>query len=309
MNARVPPERVSVSHTSPDTTVQQVLDRIDHEVLVVDALGADGVQGVISSLARRPTRAPFSLDLIGHARRGILQLGDWPVDGNAIGRALRQACAGELAELALIKIRLLGCNTALTFDGQAAMRRLHAVFGVSVEGTKVPISALQFDGGGFLADAVLTDQDHLPPPVRPTLQAAEQWLGQFEPLPGQTIQNLVDRLRRESLSDAARDWTRTRPQLRWPIRQLTRAQLDGVLAHALPRPVFAPGLLALPELELVCPIADGFGAPRYHRVTVLMDGYWLRVYPRDHAEGVVLATEATPELTQALRQGSELIAP
>ena len=302
-------ERVSVSHTAPDATVQRVLDRIDHEVLVGDALGADGVQGVIASQARRTTRAPFSLDLIGHARRGVLQLGNWPVDGNAIWRALREACVRELAELPLVKIRLLGCNTALTVDGQAAMRRLHGVFRVPVEGSKVPLSARQFDGGGFLADAVLTDQDHLPPPAQPTLQAAEQWLADFEPLPGQTIRTLADRLRRESLSDTIRDWTRTLPQLRWPIRQVTRAQLDGVLAHAMSRPVLAPGLLALPELELVSPIADGFGAPRYHRVTVLMDGYWLRLYPRDHPEGVVLATEATPELTRALRQGGELIVP
>ena len=224
------PERVNVSHTSPDTTIQQVLDTVDHEHLVVDALGEDGVQGVIGELARRrPSPGPFSLDLIAHARRGVLHLGDWSVDGNGTSAALHRVCAGELTQLALAEIRLLGCNTAITREGQTAIRSLHRLFGVPVLGTKVPISARDFDGAGFRAGAILTDQDHLPPPSGPTLQSAGKWFGRFERLPGQTLPGILPRLRRESLSDVLRDWTRTRPQLRWPIRQLTRAQLDAVL--------------------------------------------------------------------------------
>lgn len=307
---RITPERVNISHTSPDATVQQVLDQVNHEHLVVDALGEHGVQGVIGRLARRsPAPAPFSLDLIAHARRGVLHLGDWSVDGNGTTAALHGACRDELAGLALAEIRLLGCNTAITSEGQIAIRSLHRLFGVPVLGSKVPISARDFDGAGFRAEAVLTDQDNLPAPSGPTLQRAGEWFVRFEQLPGQTLQSILPRLRREELSDVLRDWTRTRAQLRWPIRQLTHAQLDAVLVHAMPELRRAPGLLALPELELVVPLDGGFGAPRYHRVTVLLEGHWLRLYPREHPDGIVLRTDANHALLQALRQGSELLRP
>jgi hypothetical protein len=310
ISARVAPERISVSHTSPDTPVQQVLDKIDCELLVVGALGDDGVQGVLTALAGRcPAPSPFCLDLIAHARRGVLHLGDWSVDGSATTTALHSACTGDLRRLALVGIRLLGCNTAVTRDGQAAIRSLHEIFAVPVLGTKVPISARDFDGAGFRAEAILTDQDNLPPTSGPTLQSAGEWLGRFERLQGQTLQSILPRLRRESLSDVIRDWARTRVQLRWPIRQLTRAQLDAVFGHVLPELVRAPGLLALPDLELVVPVTNDFGSPRYHRVTVLLDGYWLRVYPRDQPEGVVVRTDAGDGLLQALCQGRELLRP
>lgn len=310
MDAAAAPFRMCVSHTSPDTTVQQVLDKIDSEVLVADALGSDGVQGVIEGLFRRkPWHASFSLDLIGHARRGVVQLGEWSVDGSGKSALLQQACADQLAKLKLREIRLLGCNTAITPGGQEAIRDLHRIFGVPVKGTRVPIAAGDFGPYGFLADAVLSDQDHLPPLAPPTFQAAGAWLGRFREVTGYTAASILSRLRRESLSDVIRDWSRTRPQLRWPIRQLGRADLDAVLAHAAPELAHAPGLLALPELELVTPIEDDFGAPRYHRLSVLLDGHWIRVYPRDLPDGMILRTHGAETLAEAQRRGTELLRP
>jgi hypothetical protein len=302
------PERINISHTSPDVPVQQVLDKLDREILVVDALGDDGVQGVIDALARRqPAPPPFSLDLIAHARRGVLRLGNWSIDANATTTALHAACEAVLAELPLAAIRLLGCNTAISREGQAAMRNLHQLFTVPIVGTKVPISARDFGSTGFLADAILTDQDHLPPPSGPTLQSAGGWLGRFERLVGETLAAVLPRLRREPRADVFRDWDRAPPSLRWPVRQLTSAQLNELFRHVSPELVHAPGLLALPDLELVVPVDEDAGAPRYHRITVLLDGYWLRLYPRGLPDGVVVSTDADQPLFEIFNQGRELL--
>lgn len=308
MRAPEQTERVSVSHTAPDRVVQRVLDQIDHERLVSSALGNDGVEGVIDQLAHRGrSAAGFTLDLIGHARRGILHLGDWSIDGNGVSAALQRACAHALSGLELTGIRLLGCNTAITRDGQAAMRRLHDVFKVPVIGTKMPISARDFVGTGFRSEAILTDHAHLPPPAGPTMTLAAQWFVQCKRVEGEKPATVIRRLRRESFADAILDWTRTRPQLRWPVRQISHAQLDDILEGAQADVGEAPGLLALPDLELVVPISDGFGAPRYHRITALLDGYWLRVYPRDRPDGVVLRPGSDDVVATALRLGTEIL--
>jgi len=297
---------MNISHTSPDTTVQQVLDKIDNECLVVDALGADGVQGVIDTWHQRSRSwSSFSLDLIAHSRRGVLQLGGWSVDGNGKSQLLRDACAKQLAELRLSEIRLLGCNTAVTPGGRDAMLALADVFRVPVKGTVVPISAADFDASGFGPMKFLVDHRHLPPLVAP-LEAAGTWLDRFQSVTSHTIKSLMGKLRRESLADAINDWSRTRPQLRWPIRQLGRGELDAILTRAAPKLVHAPGLLALPDLELIVPIEGDFGAPRYHRFTVLLDGLWIRIYPRDQPDGIVLRTR-DDVLADALCKGTELL--
>lgn len=301
-----PPFVMNISHTSPDVTVQQVLDQIDNEVLVVDALGPDGVQGVIDGWSQRTrTWRVFSLDLISHSRRGVLQLGDWSVDGTGKSQLLQQACAAQLARLGLSEIRLLGCNTAVTPGGQAAMVALAQVFRVPVKGTTVPISAADFDASGFRPKGYLAGHDRLPPLVAP-LAASAKWLDRFQAVTGHTVKGLLAKLRRESLSDSIRDWSRTRPQLRWPIRQITRRALDALLDRAGPKLSHVPGLLALPDLELLVPIEGDFGAPRYHRFTLLLDGLWLRMYPRDQPEGIVLRTREDV-LAAALGQGTELL--
>lgn len=300
--------RLSISHTSPDTTVQQVLDKVDNECLVVDALGGDGVQGVIDCWSRRARSwDSFSLDLIAHSRRGVLHVGDWSVDGNGKSRLLQQVCAEQLKALNLREIRLLGCNTAVTRGGQDAILALAEVFGVPVKGTRVPISADDFGADGFLANALLSDHRRLPRLAPLTIQAAGEWLARFQAVAGLTVESIMSKLRRESLSDAIRDWSRTRPQLRWPIRQLSRGELDELLSHVEPELAHAPGLLALPDLELLVPIEGDFGVPRYHRFTVLLDGLWIRIYPRDQPDGIVLRTHGSEQLQAALGSGIELL--
>ena len=303
--------RLNISQASPDATLQQVQDRIDGEWLVTHALGPDGVEGVLDAHARCATLAArargVSLDLIAHARRGVLQLGSWTVDGQGASGELHRTCAGILAELELRAIRLLGCNTALTTKGQDAMRRLHALFGVPVFGTKVPISARDFDATGFLADAVLTNQDHLPPIAPPNIQSSSVWRHRFGVVPPSGDPD-GDALRLETMAEVLRDWTQTLPALRWPIRELDREAFDAVIAAAEPVPAWAPGLLALPELEIVAP-SGAEGARRFHRLTVLLDGFWLRIYPRGRADGVLLHADGDERLFDALAQGTAIALP
>lgn len=302
------PERINISHKAPDAQIQQVLDKIEREFLVSDALGADGVEGVIDRLCSAPrTRVRLTLDLIAHSRRGVLHLGGWSVDGSTTTVALRNACVDTLADLDLAAIRLLGCNTALSVEGQAAMRRLHELFAVPVLGTKVPISARDFDAEGFRADAILTDQDNVPPPAGPTLQSVGRWFGRFARVVGETLQGMLPRLRAESRAEVVRDRACIAPRVRWAIREVTREQLEAILDHAEPDVVDAPGLLALPDCELVAPVSAGAGRRRYHRVTVLLDGYWLRVYPIGRPEGVVVCTDGDPILSRVGALGRALV--
>lgn len=316
------PFALNISHTSPDTTLQRVLDNIDDEDLVTGALGPDGVQGVIERWAQRSRSwQSCSLDLIGHSRRGVLQIGDWSVDDNGASRRLMQACSKHFKSLGLSEIRLLGCNTVSTDDGKAAVTALSEIFRVPVKGTNAPISARDFSGQGFRPLRLLDDHLHQPVMTAEVAAklaaemaaklaalpaAANEWLTHFNTDGGGTIADLRGKLRRESLSDATHDWSRTRPRLRWPIRQISHGDLDALLEHAVPRLAHVPGLLALPEIELVVSIEDELGAPRYHRVTLLLDGSWIRMYPRGQADGVVLCTRESV-LDTAARMGSELL--
>src|SRR5689334_17970244 len=112
--------RVNVSPSRPDKVVQEVIDRLDRRSPVDGALGDDGVQGVVEQMFHSETRPrTFGLDLIAHARRGVLQIGDWAVDGGEPTQALRATCDLALRHMPLREIRLLGCNTAVKQGGRA----------------------------------------------------------------------------------------------------------------------------------------------------------------------------------------------
>lgn len=293
-----PPDlRLSISHDRPDSVLTKTLDVIvppHDEFRISKATGSEGVDGVVKGVLRRSPGTGFvMLDLIGHASSdGILQLGDWAVqDGQAVATAL-----DKVPGLKLCGIRLLGCNTAATETGRDAIRTMAAQFRTCVWGTNGPIGAGHFDADGFADSTILLSDEDLPPPApappQPLSTAAislrrKRWFLRFPPVTDLTLDGAVGTLRLETLAEATTDRTLARPDLRWPVREVGASDFKLLFDCVEPSLASAPGLLALPERELVSQV-PAIGAPRFRRATMLLGGAFLRVYPRGRDHGVVV---------------------
>lgn len=294
--------RFNVGQIDPDKVVREVLNKLEQHSLVDGALGMAGVQGLVERRFHDPRRpAAFCLDLIAHSRQGVLHIGDWPVDGNSSTEALRDRCAAILAHMPLSDIRLLGCNTAIKADGRRAMRSLAAIFGTRVWGTKVPISANDFDHNGFCSSGLLADHNDVARFANPRVWRTARWFS------GSAIRTrlreLTTQLRAESEAELLDDWQRTIPALRWAIRQYTRSQFEALLDHAEPGMARVPGILAVPDLEIVAPAAPAAGVPRYHRVTLLLDYEVMRVYTHAIPNGCIFRIRRSANWPTALDHG------
>jgi hypothetical protein len=295
--------RVNVSPNHPDKIVQEVVDRLDRRSPVDGALGDSGVQGVVEQMFRDPARPrSFGLDLIAHARRGVLQIGDWTVDGGEPTLALRAACDLALHDMPMREIRLLGCNTAVKPAGRTAMRQLAELFGARVWGTKAPISANDFDHSEFRSTGLLADQREILRFAVPRALGTARWFTGFAQARSRTLRDLASELREESEAEVFEDWNRAALAARWPIRVHTRAQLETLFDHIQPGMASVPGILALPELEIVVRMADRV-APRFHRLTVLLDHELVRVYPRGMPSGCVFRVRPGPAFRAAVDLG------
>ncbi len=295
--------RLNISHTQADSALQETLDQIDGELLVERALGASSVEATVKKVVRRVGGPAFSVELVAHAKDGVLGLGEWTVDdqGTTV-QDLKQRWAAELSRIRAGQILVLGCNTAATTAGQNALVHLQDVLGAKVAGATVPLYARDFDAGGLIAMGVLADSTSFPNPIDASREM-ERWFARFIPRPGLDLQNVLGDLRRETLRQATSDWRRTYPTRRWPLRLLAdEAELRSCFQHVVPTFASAPGLLALPERELVAPVAGE--ADRYHRLTILLGGYLARVYPRNQPGGVLL--RAPSSLHDKLPAGVEL---
>lgn len=79
-----------------------------------------------------------------------------------------------LPSLGIDELRLLGCETAMSSEGQAAIRALTDILGIRVVGTTKPVYAAYFCATGLQAryEAMLCDADNLPDlPTDPTWRA------------------------------------------------------------------------------------------------------------------------------------------
>lgn len=295
--------RLNVSQKDPDRVVQEVIDRLERPSLVDGPLGTAGVEGVVEGTFREPRRpAAVCLDLIAHSRKGVLYLGDWAVDGNDATQALRSSCAAMLEHMPFSDIRLLGCNTAIKAGGRRAMRSLAAIFGARVWGTKVPISANDFDRGGFRSCGLLADHHDIARFAAPSVRSTARW---FSGAGARTVwlRELAGQLRDEPEAEALAAWHRTPAALRWEIRQCAQPEFDALFDHPEPGMAQVPGILALPDLELVVPAGHHAGQPHYHRLTVLLDHELVRVYPRASPAGCIFRVRPSPAWHAALQQG------
>lgn len=298
--------RANVLHSDPDSVVREVVDRLTRPSLVDGPLGGAGVQGVVERMFEAPQRPDsFGLDLIAHSRNGVLYIGDWAVERNPPTQSLRDACTAALREMPLREIRLLGCNTAIRPGGRAAMRGLAQLFDARVWGTKAPISANDFDSREFRSIGLLADHRDIDRFAMPSLRTAGRWFVGLARSLARRLDEITHELRVESEDEALAAWRRAALASRWPIRRFSRWELEQLLAHVEPGMARVPGILALPDLEILAP-ADGQAG--YHRFTILLDRELVRVYPGAIPSGGVFRVRSTPAWLAAL-DGGEVIRP
>lgn len=98
--------------------------------------------------------SPLTLDLIGHSTRDhhLLRLGDDRVDmlDPSVARFFRAiADAQILPRLGVTALRLLGCETAVSWGGQRTLRLLARTLRLPVFGTMRPLLKSHYDERGF----------------------------------------------------------------------------------------------------------------------------------------------------------------
>lgn len=249
---------------------------------------------VVNSLALGGLADGFTLDLIAHANAsGVLQLGEWQIDESEV-QSQELARRFQALKIKPRAIRLLGCNTGLFAGGQRAMRHLSEVFGdVKIFGAIAQLHSRNFEASGLSPDCdkLLRTTDELPRPEDPATLAASR--RQFEMLPpAPPIEDVFEHLRAESLEDATHDVRHTLPRARWPVRQLGPQAWNSLLGPLIQDQLAtAPGLLAAPEAEALLAVDPPAGEPRFHRATLLLAGWLVRVYPVGVPEGVILRSQ------------------
>lgn len=259
---------VSYRDADSDAVLSQTLAVVDAE----ERVGGQGrvggeVDDLVAVLNIHPG-SPFLLDLIAHSDKGELEFGTWKVtDQDPNWDRIATDAIGKIGG-----VRLLGCYTALTKTGQAAMRLVKKKLKVPVRGAFTFLSAGDFDAEGFQKTDLLEEVDTLPPPqvITPLLVRRD-----FERLPrlhvGMTVPLLKQTLQHHPS-----------PVFPPPLGPPT-IDFDNIFDGLAPDIRAAPGLLAASEGEFFYKTASGL-----HRATRLLGGLIIRVYPFGHPAGVLL---------------------
>jgi hypothetical protein len=263
-------QHISIATRTTDPELVRIHQALANPILVD---GRADLEVVLGGLLRAPA-TERTLDLIGHStpNKSLLILGDWVIDaGSSTVTAFFRELAEQqvLARLGVTALRLLGCNTAQTGQGKATLRVLSEILGLPVYGTTEPIFVTHYAADGFRADFA----HHL-------VEAAQ--VGHHEPTPTRkqinagTVQ-LLD-------IDALPASSSTAPSGEWTHRMATEKQLGEILRHVRRNEgAEMPGLLSQPVCELIFPIATAL----YGRMQIVLDGQFVRVYPRTRGPGFV----------------------
>ena len=289
--------RINISIVEPDRTLERSLDKIANVRRVGGAFRVsngnrqiDGVLEVAQGAAEN--ERPFQLDLIAHARDGELHLARWVISQS---ESASQQLVHGLAPGTLAAVRLLGCFTGQTRAGRAAMRHLKLQLkdrfgdGVKVYGTRNLIGARDFEDEGFKAahEPLLIEHDQLPADDRETVGDEAAWFSDLEKVDVRDL--TAERLQLEAEADARAQAAKYEAPSRWVVERCgpQHGTLEQVLGNRDGDPWADPGLLQLPDFELLFPAPQSNGAARWFRVTSLFGGSYLRVYPTDYPEGVL----------------------
>lgn len=281
--------RMNITVVEPDRTLARSITRIAQVYRVRDASDVHAVVQAANSSQR-----PLQLDLIAHARDGKLHLGQWEI--SASETASEQLFQG-LAPGTLAAVRLLGCFTGHTVAGRRAMRHLKRGLteqlgnSIRVYGTRNLIGARDFEQDGFRVDRepLLIEHDQLPAGDLEAIRDEAAWFSVLESLDAPFPS--ASQLQLESGDEARADAATYKP-VKWKVEESRpgHGSIDDVLANRDSEPWRDPGLLQLPDVELLFPVGSITGAARFVRVTSLFEGRYVRVYPIGWPEGILFRT-------------------
>jgi hypothetical protein len=280
---------LNISLDQPDATLEETQKKIDLLSQVGGAFRTTNaatkkvVDGVLETVQAEPnTSYPCQLDLIAHAREGVLHFGEWVI---APKEGAGSRIVSALGPHAINQIRILGCLTA-ELDGIAALKHLCSVFKCRIFGTTTLIGAKHFDSSGFVHPELL---DEIMPTSTKTSNANVSALfAQLDSVASTSINNLQHETQAESSADRLSHVEMDRWSVRIATPHTSPTQILGSGVHDVRE---LPGLLQLPDRETLFPAPPVSGTPRFIRVTSFFAGQLLRLYPVGKPAGVLVRPE------------------
>jgi hypothetical protein len=276
---------LNITADPADGEVARMVDIIAHGE-PVDRL--EGLVRVLEELGSCPPSADKArsrtLDLIGHSDEArLLHLGRSVVDPTQEGvrRLFEQVAAdGLLQRLNVNEVRLLGCETAMSFEGQVAIRALTEILDIPVFGTTKLLYAAYFGEDGLRRryERVLCNAEDLPNLDDPRAEWPQ------DPPPSLAPPFELDIIRSVSIDEL--------PIVDWPrVRQVGSGRDAGAGVDARPLlDLIEPGygrlmsrLLAKPRCELLLMS----GGDRVRRIEILFDFELVRIQPIDTTASAV----------------------
>jgi len=279
--------RLTVVTGQVDSELLRIREIIEHKVLVNGRADLEELFGKLLAAAETQQPTPKTLDLVGHSVAGTstLQLGDWIIDCARTGvTAFFRELADHdvLPRLGIHAVRLLGCRTAETAQARRTICTLSEILGLEVHGTMGIVFANHYDAQGF-DDAwrflLIGSSD-----LRRSLAESTN-VG-------------VDTSKARSLDLDALPATPIDATQPWPCR-VSDAHTTRTMLRLIRRNEGAamPGLLAMPHCEVAVP-ATTLGT--YHRLQLVLDGDFVRVYPDGTSKPGVLYPVTDPHLLKIL---------
>jgi hypothetical protein len=280
--------RLTVLSAQADSELSRIHDVVEHKFLVGGRCDLEVLFGQLlaaASAAASDVKTPKTLDLVGHSVPGTsaLQLGDWVIDS---ARAGVTAFFRELAQhdvlprLGIYAVRLIGCRTAETSQARRTLIALSEILGLEVYGTTGIIFANHYNAAGF------------DPAWRFLLAGSSDLRRENASATNTTAPPFGRSLDLDSLPASGIVFEP------WPCHiateQVARAMLRLIRRN---EGASMPGLLAMPRCEVLIPAQS---ANTFHRLQLVLDGDFVRVYPDGHSKPGVLYPVTDPQLLRVL---------
>jgi hypothetical protein len=322
----------------PYGAVKESLDKIDNnnETPITGAAEGRGAADDaeprtlddILTAESRPSPTDGAMDLIGHSKNGVLGVASWDVGvfaGTEDSLKSKIAAWGPiLAESGIRDVRLLGCGTAAHIASSGPSlefavtlnRDLPSEKSIAVWGSTVPLFSAYFNGDGFKQEAedgsltTIFDRRRTMRSIRkfnfwnakvPSLAdfaIKKGWFCTYRKL-GDDSTNPLRLLKAEASSSIVRELSKVSHRMRWPIT-IGEGPIDTLTSTFLGPAAQAPGLLAIPDAEIVFPVASTVNTNTFHRVTLLFGGAHVRVYPSGYSSGIIFEVRNRPDRERLL---------